>query len=281
MNNLGRFLARAYVAVALFPLFMLAVGVGISLVGGKSVWPFFPYGMRDIDESQPVKDEITFRSGPVLVAGNAQDGTARYVMGVGKASSPTKPQDVVSPRGAVDAFYVVSAEVDYAGGTGVQVGEFNNILVQRKAGTASTKLFDRRVSVKSFAGVDTPNGAALVLLATDKDTNRDGKLNSKDIHGLYLHLFDGAPPREIAGLSGNVTAVDMLSETGALIVRTVLDTNGDGSAAKGYAVPYSPFPEEPQRVYRIDLKTLVATPMVAPTMIDELQKDLDAAAPPK
>lgn len=283
LKTIFKALAYLYVAVALAPLVLLAIGLSISLAGGGSSWPFLPFGRPATVESQPVKEEITFRTGPLLVAGNISEGTARYAIGVGQASSPTRPQDVV-PRIPVDTYYVVATDVEYAGGTASQAGEFNNILIQQKIGAAPTKVFDRRVSVKFFAGIETPAGAALVILATDKDTNKDGKINPKDMHGVYLHMLDGAAPREISGVPGNVAAVDMVSQPGALIVRAVLDTNGDGSAAKVLAVPYgpyAPFAEEPQRVYRIDLKTLEATPLVAPATIDELQKALDAAARPK
>jgi hypothetical protein len=274
-------LAYLYVAVALAPLVILAIALGVSLAGGRSFWPFLPYGAAEIDAAQPVKEQITFRTGPLQVAGDLGAGTARYAIGVGQASSPTRPQQVVAPRNLVDTYYVVASDVDYVGGTASQAGQFNNILLQQKTGAALSKVFDSRVSVKLFAGAETPNGPALVILATDKDTNKDGKLDSKDMHDIYVHPLDGGAPRRIAGVAGNVTAVDTLSQPGAIIVRAVLDINGDGSALKGYPVPYSVFPEEPQRVYRIDLKTLEATPLVAPATIDELQKALDATAPPK
>jgi hypothetical protein len=153
-------------------------------------------------------------------------------------------------------------------------GRFNNIVIYDKTDGSLKKIFDKRIAVSVFKLMNRTTRRALVLTATSEDSDRDGAVDNRDIQQLYVYTFDDGQLHQVTGLEGSAgTAVDV-HDVDHLIVSTTLDSDADGSTAERvYSGGAGP---EPQRLYRVDLRTFAATPMLDQKLVDELQATLDS-----
>lgn len=271
LRKLGQGIAYLYVAVALAPLVLLAVSFGVIMATGGSPWPYWRYTADQ--PIGPIKEEVTFRTNPLTVQPDKGNATRRYVIGVGKAmSSGARRNPPITPA---DTFYVVAPEVEHFLLGPTQVGDFNNVLVTQASGLK--KLFPGSASAKLLSVIDTSAGKAVLIVGTTKDSDADGKVTSKDLHTIFLYLLNNDELRQVANVPGNVVWVDGVSEEAALVIRAAQDSDGDGRALRSYPAAFAAFNEEPQALYRVDLKTLEASPIVLPALIDDLQKTIDAS----
>jgi hypothetical protein len=88
---------------------------------------------------------------------------------------------------------------------------------------------------------------------------------------MYVYAIKERTLHKVTGLRGD--PIEIIEMPGPfVIVHAVHDANGDGAAdgsGRAGAVP------EPVRLFRVDLTTYAAEPLVPGEMLDQLQKTLD------
>lgn len=153
-------------------------------------------------------------------------------------------------------------------------GRFNNIVIYDKTDGSLKKIFDKRIAVSVFKLMNRTTRRVLVLTATSEDSDRDGAVDNRDIQQLYVYTFDDGQLHQVTGLEGSAGIAVDVHDVDYLIVPTTMDTDGDGNTTgRIYSGGNGP---EPQRLYRVDLRTFAATPVLDQKLVDELQSTLDS-----
>lgn len=152
-------------------------------------------------------------------------------------------------------------------------GAFNNLVIYDKADGSLKKVFDKRIAVSSFRFMHRTTPRVLVITATSDDSDRNGAVDDSDIQRLYIYTLDGGRLHEVTGIEGSAGTAVSLHDVDYVIVESTLDTDRDGrTGVRSYVGGTGP---EPQRLYRVDLKTFAATPVLDQKLVDELQTTLD------
>lgn len=273
-TSILRTLAYVYVAVALAPLALITIALLVALLRGGDVllWNMFsaaprgPVVQEQGQDGQGHAEHITFRTDLLPLSKDRFNPTAAdyYAIGVGHVVS-----------GATDA----AMPAMQPSGFDQQFGQFNNVLILAKQTGRLAKVFDRRMSITFFGTVDMPGGKALVIFATSEDSNKDGVLSAKDLHKVFVYSPGDARLHATTGLDGSAVELDDATDSGSIIVRAVVDRNKDGSAVAKNAYVRSDDEEEPQVLYKVDLTSFAATPLVSPPMAADLQSALGARRP--
>jgi hypothetical protein len=272
-TSIFKSLAYVYVALALAPLVLITIALVVALARGGDVllWNMFsgpPRGPAATENVQGGGEHVTFRTELLPLAKDRFNPSAadHYALGVGHVSAGA------AGNAAMPAMQ--------PSGFDKRSGQFNNVLMLDRQTGRLSKLFDRRMSVTFFGAVDLPAGKGLVVFAAGADTNKDGVLDAKDLHGVFVYAPGDAKLHKVAGIDGSAVALDEAIEPGSLVVRAVIDLNKDGSAVEKPPFVPSDVEEEPERLYKLDLTTFAAAPLVPPSMAADLQNAL-AAPPPK
>jgi hypothetical protein len=156
-------------------------------------------------------------------------------------------------------------------------GAFNNVLIYDKVNGSLTKVFDERIAISAFKHMNRTTPRSLVITAASVDTDRDGAIDDQDFQRLYVFTIADGQLHEVTGLIGSAGLPANIDDVDYVIVETTLDTDRDGrTRQRRYSGGDGP---EPQRLYRVDLKTFTATPLLDAVLIDDLQATLDGVAP--
>jgi hypothetical protein len=267
-TSIFRSLAYVYVAVALAPLVLITIALVVALTRGGDVflWNMFSAGPRApaVEKEEGRDEQITFRTEllPLSKDRFSQSAADHYAIGVGHLPVATTDNAAMWNGQAL--------------GFDKKAGQFNNVLILDRQTGRLSKLFNRRMSIALFGAFDHPAGRALVIFATDKDTNKDGVLSIKDLHGVFVYTPADAKLRAVTGLDGGAVGVDDAIDPGSIVIRAIVDENKDGSVAVKPAFGPSDVEEEPQVIYKVDLASMVAAPLVPPSMAADLQSALGA-----
>lgn len=155
-------------------------------------------------------------------------------------------------------------------------GPLNNALIFDKRTGAATKIFNERISISRLCLLKSPKPRVLAIIATGKDSNKDGSIDADDLQELYLYGLDGGGLHKVTGIAAGVNRVMDVGHPDYVVVEAVIDSNKNGQLERG---TNSEIPE-PARLYRVDLKTFAAMPLIADTLTAELQAIVDTPAPP-
>ena len=110
-------------------------------------------------------------------------------------------------------------------------GDFINIVFQDKDGN-ERKLTDRKLSINSVSFLRdiferTKNGY-LLYRVSDRDSNRDGKLNDSDLEALYISKIDGSDFKKITRELHELYDWNLIKPDNKIFFRTLEDSNKDG-----------------------------------------------------
>jgi hypothetical protein len=275
----------AYVLLALAP--MAAIAVAFPVVEGwrwlsaRNDWygrdaVTAPSRAADLARRGLIEQIVTFRSLPEGIRVDAQTKEFDlYAIGVGQTTLPSdkiKPVKMFLDSG-FPSMLPAGSDVRYASSSPV-TGRFSNVLLLEPKTGALTKVFSSRVGVSSFQFVSGPGVEVLIALATERDTDKDGKLSDADAQSLYMFSLKDRMLRRVAGLTGNPVAVGIVAGQPYVVVRAIQDDNQDGLFGEE---DYEQAPDS-SRLFRVDLLTYASSPLVPADMMDQLQRTLDASA---
>lgn len=287
MHRVGRFIALAYIAVALSPLVAVALYSVVSfasivLGGAERDWwqrdaVTSPERVAALAKRGLIEQLVTFDQPIGLRKDNPQSEQFNlYAIGVRQTTLPEEITPVAMFRdGPVPPFFErPKADLAYASSNPV-VGQFNNIILYEPKSGKLTPVFSARLAVSEFKFTSGPDFDVLMVLATDQDTDKDGKLGGRDRHDLYIFSIRDGTLHNVGGLNGNpLEIVDMPGEP-FVVMRTEIDV-GNAEEAKATDRPDIP---KPSRLYRVDLRSYAAEPMVPADMLERLQRTLDGRPP--
>lgn len=274
------------------PTFLFFAGiVGLVAIVVVAIQPRRDIGrgpMTSVERAQQLAKEgkreqiITFSSGLVPLRERAVDelhlATNLYAVGVGQITLG-EPESIRRIRGSSFSEY---SRVLGAGGNTYLVGDdesqtvfgpFNNIMIFDKRSGTLEKIFGERISITGFKWMNRVNPRSIAIMATGNDSNRDGKLNGNDIQELFVYVLDQRRLHRVTGLAASVDDVANIPDVDYLIVEASVDTNKDGEIAEvDYDRKKVP---EPQALFRVDLRTFAAAPLVNDALAADLQATLD------
>jgi hypothetical protein len=280
MSNFYRNLMIAALAVLVILLGLALINVMIP--GSRRAGP-----VASAERAQELAREgkraqiITFGDDVFPLPERAVEGTRPsphlFAIPIGQITL-AEPQDFASTRSSPEGTYAYGAggnwRIPGSEDSLTVTGRFNNIIVYDKTDGSLRKIFDKRIAVSMFKLMNRITRRALVLTASSEDSDRDGAVDDSDIQQLYVYTFDDGRLHQVTGLEGSAgTSVDV-HDVDYLMVSTTLDTDGDGTtSSRAYSGGAGP---EPQRLYRVDLRTFAATPVLDQKLVDELQATLDS-----
>ena len=282
-SKFWRNIAIVYVALALAPLVVVAIVFpireGWRWIAGEDDWQTrgaVTSGDRaaELAKKGLIEQLITFPEGPV---GLRKDPETRafdlYAIGVSQTTLP----EAIAPIQTFGIAQGPDSGFRYASSSPV-VGKFNNIVMyEPKTGTV-TKVFSQRVAISSFVFASGQDYEALIAFATDKDSDKDGKLTGYDAEDMYLFDLKGRALHKVEGLKASPIEITQIPGQPFVIVRAVVDFDRDGRTDTNV---YDMSVLDQTRLFRVDMTTYASSPLLSAELIDQLQKTLDARAPQK
>lgn len=282
LPGLWRTIAIIYVAVALSPLIGVAVYESWRFVTGaqqEDPWRrdsvTAPERAEELARRGVMEQIITFRGEPVGLRKNPKtDLFDLYAIGVGQTTLPDERPTGGSVHNLIGPAPSPN-KLRYASSFAI-AGQFNNIVLLETQSGALTTVFSNRLGVSSFKYIVGPTFEVLIVLATENDSNKDGRLNDFDLREAYVYSIKDRSLHKLLGLTGSpVDVIDMPGQRYALL-RVIRDGDRDGTVdeyAFDRGIP------EPATFVRIDLETYETAPLLPDAMLDQLQQTLEARKP--
>ncbi len=272
----------AYVVLALAPLVVFAVAFPINegwrWVAGQEDWRTrgavtSSDRAAELAKKGLVEQLITFPQGPV---GLRKDPVTQafdlYAIGVGQTTLP----EAIAPVSTFGIAQGPDSGFRYADATPV-VGKFNNMLVYEPKTGAVTKVFSERVAISRFVFAAGQDYEAVIAFATGKDSDKDGKLTDYDAEDMYVFDLKARVLHKVVGLQASPIEITQIPGQPFVIVRAVMDSNRDGKTEIDvYGGVF-----DRTRLFRVDMTTYAASPLMPAEIIEQLQKTLDTRAPKK
>ncbi|WP_400077296.1 hypothetical protein [Winogradskyella sp. R77965] len=145
-------------------------------------------------------------------------------------------------------------------------GAFNNVIIYNpKAGT-NKKLFDKRINFNDIYTEYFDSEILLLIMASEKDTYKDGVINLNDFKSIYIYSFSQDKIEKV-GIEGmDVHDYKFVNNSKDLIIEFGIDKNNDGQYEK-----YN----EPTLLKKYDFLSGQLTDIVDLKINSELQKMLE------
>lgn len=224
-----------------------------------------------------IEQVVTFRNLPEGIRTDAKtEQFDLYAIGVGQTTLPAdkiKPVGMFQNMGGFPSTAGPGTSLGYLSSSPV-TGRFSNVLLFVAKTGEVTKVFSSRVGVSSFRFVSSAGVEVLIAVASERDTDKDGTLSDADVQDIYIFSLKDRALHRVTGLGGNPVEIGVLDGQPYVVARVVLDDNNDGMFDEtGYELA-----PDSSRLFRVDLLTYQASPLVSDGVIDQLQRTLDARA---
>ena len=121
-------------------------------------------------------------------------------------------------------------------------GNLSNVKFQHIDSIELKPLTDKKILIKSLTFLrkifDNTKDQLLVYEIFDKDTNQDGKINSKDIKSLYISQVNGNDFQKLTSINHELINWKIVESNNSLYFREIEDTNKDGEFDKKDLIHY-------------------------------------------
>lgn len=151
-------------------------------------------------------------------------------------------------------------------------GAFNNVLIYDRRTGAVTRVFETRIAISMFKHLNQVTPRVIAFSGTAHDSDKDGRLDRNDMQQLFIYTLDDGRLHEVTGLDASVDDIESVNGVGYLVVVATVDRNKDGTPEQG---GYRGKMAEPRLLYRVDLQTFAASPLVDGGLVADLQATLD------
>lgn len=144
---------------------------------------------------------------------------------------------------------------------------FNNLVVYNSVENSSEIIFSERISITSYEVLKRNSEIYILVIGTNKDSNKDGYLNDNDLQELFIYELKKDQLTKI-NFEENFTTfqINEQEKTKDIIGRFGLDRNNNGEFEIG---------REPMMIYRIDLAGKKLIKLLTNDQINQLQKLLE------
>lgn len=107
-------------------------------------------------------------------------------------------------------------------------GAFNNLLIYDFKSKNVKKLFDNRVNFENISTQYFKDDILILILASDKDTHKDGVINMEDYKSLYIYSLKEMTFRIIEGQEADLWYYCFVNNSKDLLIQFGKDKNNDG-----------------------------------------------------
>ena len=104
-----------------------------------------------------------------------------------------------------------------------------NLLVYDAKNGATDKLFSNRVVINSFTWKRLKNDYFLIMDVAEKDTNKSGEINVRDLKVLYIYSFKNKDIKRVEERNATIMDYDFVPDSYDLILRFGMDKDNNGS----------------------------------------------------
>jgi hypothetical protein len=145
--------------------------------------------------------------------------------------------------------------------------DYNNLMIYDSKIDSSWIVFNNRISISDFRIIGSDNAKHLIIIGTDKDSNKDNYINYKDLQELFLYSLDKEVLTKIE-LEENFTTigVDEQDKTKEIICRLGLDRNSNGKFNSH---------NEPIIYFKLDLEEKKLLQIIKNDQLNKLQNMLE------
>ncbi len=148
---------------------------------------------------------------------------------------PIGDYEIGNNRGKLRYSSSVSRVDDFSisnfGGSSI-TGNLDNIMFQRLDSDKLLPLTHKTIKIQSLTFLrqifNTTKRQLLIYKVIDKDTNQDGRLDSNDIHTLYISKIDGTKFKKLTDPNKEIIDWKIIQSLNRLYFRSIEDTNEDG-----------------------------------------------------
>lgn len=106
-------------------------------------------------------------------------------------------------------------------------GLYNNFVFIDYTRDIKRPVFDSKIALTEWAYMKVDSSQLILFKGTDKDVNKDGRLNDDDFQSLYVFDIATIEVKELRFENQTVREFEPLSMTSKIYVRTGIDLNGD------------------------------------------------------
>lgn len=147
--------------------------------------------------------------------------------------------------------------------------DYNNLVIYESLNNKSQVLFEERIGISSYRSIRTREAIYLLIIGTNKDSNKDGYLNSNDLQDLFIYDVKKHQITKVT-TKENLTVLTISEEkiTQDVMGKFGLDRNKDGEFQAD---------KEPMILYKIDLSSKRLIKIVTDEQIEQLQKLLEGS----
>lgn len=227
---------------------------------------------------------ITFSTGMTPVGETKTTDASLYVIGVGQYTLGEPEQIEVSrysPQGSYRGFNGGLLDGRYRDdfvSNKSLIGPFNNLLIFDKRMGSTEKVFNTRISISQVTIADLTNPPVLAIFAASADSNRDGLVDDDDLQDLYIYATADHILHKVAALDASPESVIDIPGVNYLVIQAAADKNRDGKITSRTDGDVE---IEPRFLYRVDLHTFEAVPLLPAELVKTLQKTIDGTTAPR
>jgi len=146
-------------------------------------------------------------------------------------------------------------------------GLYNNFILFEYPINKKTKIFDQKVAITYWANVKSRDVELVLFKGTGTDSNSDGIINTDDFQSIYAYFISDKKLIEYTFNGKTVVSFEPMNKTDLISVKVGIDKNEDNEFDS-----YS----EPQEVLILDVRTRKIQNVIAPEMMNEIQKNIDS-----
>lgn len=158
-------------------------------------------------------------------------------------------------------------------------GQFNNVLIFDRRMGSFTKLFDKRLAISQFQYGWRTKPEVLIIFATERDTDKNGKLDGRDLQDIYVYTFADRQMHKVDVPNIDPNEILDIPDVDYVVVKAAHDRDGDGTAGVYRSYDKEKGKPDPTILVRIDLKTFTTSSFVPEDMLRDLQTTLDGPEP--
>jgi hypothetical protein len=182
-----------------------------------------------------------------------------FIVPIGQKDQKTKRIDLITA--GLDFESIVIDDYHYSSFSGL----YNNFVLIDYTRNIRIPIFNSKIALTEWAYMKIDSAQLILFKGTDKDLNKDGRLNDDDFQSLYVFDIATLKIKEFSFKNQTVIEFEPLSKTNKIYVRTGKDINNDNE--------FDSY-KEPTDLYFYNVSTGESETMVPEDVKKKIQKIL-------
>jgi len=145
-----------------------------------------------------------------------------FIVPISQIDQTTKRMEIATAGMAFGSSYY-SDDYQYSNFSGL----YNNFVLLDYTRNIQKEIFHKKVAITEWAFLKIDTTKLIVLLGTDEDSNKDGRLNDDDFQSLFVFDVNTLKSKVLRFENQTVRSLEPLKLTSKIYVRTGKDLNDD------------------------------------------------------